>query len=112
MQANSRWSEPSDCARHALDAARRALALDPEAVDALAVRGFVRVAVLGAADDGLADMGLVVSLDAQHWLARHLQAWGLLVAGRPQAALRSALEAEAVNPRSPRAAELVATCAF
>jgi DNA-binding winged helix-turn-helix (wHTH) protein len=112
VQANCGWSDPSDCARHALDAARRALALDPEAVDALAVRGFVRAAVLGAADDGLADLAQAVSLDAQHWLARHLQAWGLVVAGRPEAALRSALEAQALNPRGPRAAEMVATCAF
>ncbi len=112
VQANSGWSDPADGARHALAAARRALALDPEAVDALAVRGFVRAAMLGPAGDGLADLEQAVSLDPQHWLTRHLHAWGLLGAGRPEAALRSALDALALNPRGPGAAEMVATCAF
>jgi DNA-binding winged helix-turn-helix (wHTH) protein len=112
VQANSGWSDPADGARHAIDAARRALALDPEAADALAVRGFVRIAVLGADEDGLGDLEQAVLLDPQHWLTRHLHAWGLLVAGRPEAALRSALDALALNPRGPGAAAMVATCAF
>jgi hypothetical protein len=63
--------------------AARALALDPEAVDALAVRGFVRAAMLGADDDGLVDLERAVSLDPQHWLTRHLLVWWLLATGLP-----------------------------
>lgn len=110
LQTNVGWIAPSEGGRHALQAAARALALDPDDVDALAVQGFVRVAVDGSVAEGLADLERAVSIDSGHWLARHMSAWALAVAGRLEAALQTARDAHGLNPLAPRAAAMLATC--
>jgi len=112
LQTNVGWIPPLDGARRAHEAAARALALDADDIDALAVRGFVRVALDWSVAEGFADLEHAVALDPGHWLVHHMRAWALAIAGRPRAALEAAREAHGLNPLAPQAAAMVATCLY
>ena len=111
-QAMRWYVGPLEAGRLALEAAERALAIDPEAASALAARGWVRGVIEQSVRDGLADLDRAVSLDPHYWLARFYRAWLLPALGEYDQALEEARVACELNPLHPAPHTLVGWLLF
>ncbi len=81
-----------------IDAAERALALNPGCAPALALRGWIKGTVLLDADGGLRDLEAAQQADEAYWGTNVLQAWTLTAAGRPEDAAAAASRALQLHP--------------
>lgn len=75
MQSVRWYVAPLEAGRDARDAADRALLLDAEAIQARAVRGWLRGIMDGALTDGMQDVEGALRLDPQSWQALTYRAW-------------------------------------
>jgi len=82
FQAGRMLAVPREAGAAAVNAANRALELDPSCASALAIRGWVKAVIDRQVASGLADLEASLRISDQHWFTRGLHAWALTAAGR------------------------------
>ncbi|NJD32760.1 MAG: hypothetical protein FIB04_12845 [Gammaproteobacteria bacterium] len=98
LQAGRMVAPPKQAGAAAVEAANKALALDPACLQALADRGWVKAVVDLDVRQGLADFDACLRVSDKHWLARGLHAWALIAAGRLDEAVAEMKASHALNP--------------
>jgi len=111
-QAMRWYVAPQRAGQLAVEAAERALAIDPGAASALAARGWVCGVIRHSVRPGLSDLERAIALDPQYWLARVYRAWLLPALGEYGEALAEARIACLLNPLHPVPRSLVGWLLF
>jgi len=103
FQAQRLLRPPREAGWLALQAAHGALASDPHAAPALAVRGWTRVLVEHAGNSGLADLDWALGLDDECALVHRLRGAALQALGQNESAVAMMRRALELNPVCPSA---------
>jgi tetratricopeptide (TPR) repeat protein len=99
VQALRRYRSPRLAGALALQAAERALAVEPEAAAARAVRGWVRIVIEGE-PEAMADLDAAVAGDPGDWLIRAYRGWALAALGRADEGVRETAEGLRLLPQA------------
>lgn len=81
-----------------IEAAERALAINPKCGPALALRGWIKGTVVLDIEGALRDLEAAQRADEAYWGTNVLQAWTLTAAGRPEEAAAAASRALQLHP--------------
>jgi len=98
FQAIRSLRAPREAAWLGKEAAQKALAIDPQAPSALAIRGWIRVMIERDNTCGLEDLNLAIRNHPDHWLVNLLRGCALQALGQHAQAVAMVRRARAINP--------------